>query len=136
MKAHAQPCARFGGDHQPAFLLALLPDAGSHGLRVGGVDLDRELVAGEDIFGEQRGQFGRRLEPDLADPRVGGRGERRGPGGVQVVEPHGLEVVPGAERVEDGVRVLLPLGRLVDQHRRTTIIAAGVAVWCGERSTR
>ena len=71
-----QARARFGGDHQPAFLLALPPLPGGQGLRIRRVDLHGQRLAGEDVLDQQCGQFSRWLEPDLADRFARGGDER------------------------------------------------------------
>jgi hypothetical protein len=77
-KAHPQYCVRPGVDHQPAFLLALLAKPEFLCLRVAGMDLHRQFLAGEDILDQQLRQVLRRLEPDLADPFARRIGEWRG----------------------------------------------------------
>jgi hypothetical protein len=85
--------AGLGVDHQPAFVLAVRPVAAGARLLVVGVDLDRKLVAGEDVLDEKARQLGRRFEPDLADALAWRRGERRG----QRVAAPGLLHLAGRE---------------------------------------
>src|SRR3954467_10180892 len=71
LEAESELRPRLGGDHIPAFALAVGEAAGA-GVGVVGVDLDRQFVAGEQIFDEERQSAPiRRLEPDLADPPAG-----------------------------------------------------------------
>ena len=66
MRAHADRGARLGGDDIPAFFLAAGRAQGWR-LLVARMDLDRELLAGEEIFDEQRKGCAIVIEPDLAD---------------------------------------------------------------------
>lgn len=59
-------------EDQPALLLALPTDALCLCLCVVGMGLDRQPLAGEDVFDQQFGEFGRRFEPDFTNPLPAG----------------------------------------------------------------